>query len=179
MTSSETGASTVQGSRLWAFVPAALLTAMVGGLLTMAIIAEDDPGFALERDYYEKAVNYDAEIAQRAENARLGFRLSAAITGDHHSQKTQTLVANVAGPSAPVTGARVSVQAIRNASASRVFEAELTESASSPGEYRGELPLERGGLWEFRFTVTQGDARYTESLRLDVPDTPSPRGGQP
>ena len=46
---------------------------MLIGLGTMATIATRDPGFALERDYYQKAVNYDRVIAQRGENARLGW----------------------------------------------------------------------------------------------------------
>jgi hypothetical protein len=30
------------------------------------------------------------------------------------------------------------------------------------------LPLERGGLWELRFTATREAARFTKSERLDV-----------
>lgn len=154
----------------WAFVPVALLALMLGGLLTMAALAQNDPGFALERDYYQKAVHYEQEIAQRAENARLGWRVRGAVGTERSSSNParRTLTARVEGAGSPITGARVTVYAVRNASAARVIEAELVESASERGTYRAELPLTPGGLWEFRFTVVQGEARYTESVRLDV-----------
>ena len=43
---------TTLGARVWPWVPAGLLGAMLIGLGTMATIAIRDPGFALERDYY-------------------------------------------------------------------------------------------------------------------------------
>ena len=57
---------------------------------------------------------------------------------------------------------------MRNASAGRVLDAELREVA--PGKYEAELPLERGGLWELRFTATRETARFTKTERLDVPE---------
>jgi hypothetical protein len=43
----------------WAWVPATLLGSMLAGLGIMAYIAVDDPTFALEPDYYDKAVHWD------------------------------------------------------------------------------------------------------------------------
>jgi hypothetical protein len=149
----------------WAFVPAGLLVTLLGGLVSMAVIASDDPGFALERDYYRKAVGYDAEIAQRAENARLAWdiELVEPALGRHGRA---LVAARVRAGTEALTGARVSVQAICNANANRVVEARL--EPAGPGEYRAELPLARPGLWEFRFTVERGGERFTESLRRDV-----------
>jgi nitrogen fixation protein FixH len=138
---------------------------MLAGLGAMAVIATRDPGFALERDYYAKAVAYDRVIAQRGENARLGWLLRSEL-GDASSGGVTPFVVSVRNAGGPVTGARVSVEALRNASAQRSVDATLAERA--PGEYSGELALARGGLWELRLTVERGRERFTAVERRDV-----------
>jgi hypothetical protein len=138
---------------------------MLAGLGTMAVIASRDPGFALERDYYAKAVHYDREIEQRARNARLGWSVVSTLGAADRSSPTR-LDVQIRMPSGLVQGARVSVQALRNASASIVLDARCEESA--PGRYHAELPLGQGGLWELRFVVEQGSERFTEVVRHDV-----------
>lgn len=156
---------TALGGRFWAWVPAGLLGSMLLGLGTMAFIASIDPGFALERDYYRKAVGYDREIQQRAENARLGWRVDLSA-GALRADGTASVLALARQPGGPLTGAQVSLEALRNAGASRVLEAVFQELA--PGEYRVELPLNRGGLWEFRLTMARAGERATHVARLDV-----------
>jgi nitrogen fixation protein FixH len=140
---------------------------MLTGLGVMASLAIDDSSFALERDYYAKAVAYDTEIAQRAQNARLGWSVSASAAPAQRG-KPSRIEARLSDAAGALDRARVKVEALRNASAGRVLEAELREVA--PGQYEAELPLERGGLWELRFTATRDAARFTTSQRLDVPE---------
>jgi hypothetical protein len=155
----------ISSARLWSFAPTALLAAMLTGLATMAGFAVRDPGFALERDYYDKAVHYDRELAQRAENARLGWTLEASVGPASPGTKTSiSLGAREHGM--PIDASDVRVTAIRNADASLNLEGRLLRNAS--GEYAVLLPLEYGGLWEFRFSVQRGGERYTESIRRDV-----------
>jgi hypothetical protein len=154
--------------RVWPWVPVALLGAMVTGLGVMASIAVNDSGFALERDYYAKAVAYDQEIAQRARNARLGWSLTATAAAAQETKPSRLEVQLEMGQST-LESARVHVEALRNAAAGRVLEAELRGSA--PGRYEVELPLGRGGLWDFRFTVTCDGERFTKTERLDVLET--------
>lgn len=151
--------------KLWPWVPVALLAVMLTGLGVMASLAIDDSSFALERDYYAKAVAFDAEIAQRAQNAQLGWSLAASAEPARPGQPSRVAV-RLDDADGALDGARVRVEALRNAAAGRVLEAELSEVA--PGRYEAELPLERGGLWELRFSVTRGGARFTKSERLDV-----------
>jgi nitrogen fixation protein FixH len=131
----------------------------------MAKIAMHDPGFALEQNYYEKAVEYDRELEQRARNARLGWSLTfdaeAARRGEHSA-----LTLSVRDGSKPVSGARVRVEALRNASAKAVLATGFDETV--PGEYRAALPLERGGIWEFRLTVERGAERFTRVERREL-----------
>lgn len=155
----------ISSARLWSLTPIALLATMLAGLATMATIAIRDPSFALERNYYEKAVHYDREIAQRAENARLGWTLDAAIGSPSVGSGTQ-LTLDVRDRGAHVGGAEVNVTAIRNAEASLVLEQRLQEVF--PGRYATTLALRRGGHWELRFAIRRGPERFTKSLRVDV-----------
>jgi nitrogen fixation protein FixH len=126
----------------------------------------NDTGFALERDYYRKAVDYDGEIEQRKENARLGWRLRAALAPDTSKSGT-SLVVSAEDRAGPVTGARLTAEAFANAHAATVFDLTLTEIA--PGRYRATLPAARGGLWELRLRVERGGERFTEVVRLSLP----------
>ena len=152
-------------ARVWPWVPVGLLACMLAGLGSMALIATRDPGFALERDYYVKAVHYDREIAQRAVNARLGWSVvsTLGVAGQGSSTPLDVQIRTRAGL---MKGARVSVQALRNASASVVLEARCEERA--PGHYYAALPLGHGGLWELRFVVEHGADRFTQVVRHDV-----------
>jgi hypothetical protein len=140
---------------------------MLAGLGVMASIATRDPGFALERDYYQKAVTYDRVIAQRGENARLGWLLQTEL-GAAAPDGSTPLSVRVRDAAGPVVGARVSVEAIRNAAAQRPLDATLAERA--PGEYAGNLAFARGGLWELRLVVERGRERFTAVERRDVPE---------
>jgi hypothetical protein len=140
---------------------------MLAGLGSMAVIASRDPGFALERDYYAKAVNYDREIDQRAVNARLGWSVESQLGPATPRSPTQ-LEVQVRTPSGAMSGARVRVQALRNANAALVLEARCEER--EPGRYHAALPLGHGGVWELRFVVEHGADRFTEVVRHDVLD---------
>lgn len=153
------------GARIWPWVPAGLLACMLTGLGTLATIAARDPGFALERDYYEKAVAYDGEIAQRAENARLGWSIDSEV-GPSVSGNERRFVVRARDAAGAITGARVSVEALRNATAQRPVDAELVERAA--GEYEARLSLREAGLWEFRLTLERGRDRFTTIERKDV-----------
>lgn len=158
---------TTLSTRIWPWVPAGLLACMLAGLGSLALIASRDPGFALERDYYAKAVNYDREIEQRAANARLGWSVESQL-GRATPHSTTPLEVRVRARSGLVQGARVSVQALRNASASVVLEARCQER--EPGRYQAALPLGHGGVWELRFVVAHGAERFTQIVRHDVLD---------
>jgi hypothetical protein len=151
--------------RFWAFVPVALLGTGLVGLGTLASIATNDPSFALEPNYYERAVQFEREQLQRAENERLGYALSLELTPHAtHTELVLTLKSRGGGEPPP---AQVSARAFANARAGDVRE--LTFERGSDGRYRAKLAPGMPGLWEFRCSVLAGDERYTEIVRADVP----------
>jgi nitrogen fixation protein FixH len=155
---------------LWPAGLAALLVAGVGANVAFMVVATRDPSFAVEPDYYRKALAWDEAMAQEARNEALGWGVSvAAMPGGRRGHLTlQAAVTDRAG--AAVAGAAVSVEAMHGARASRIVAAALAEQA--PGRYAAELPLGRAGLWELRLRVVRGDDVYTRRLQQDLPGAP-------
>ena len=159
-------AATSSGT-FWAWVPAMLRGSMLLGLGTMAFIAIDDPSFALEPNYYDKAVHWDRSQAEARDSQALGLRLtllqplSSSLRGDVE------LVLSVRDRGdLPVRGAAVALEAFPNAYATRVQQVSLLEI--SPGVYRAKLAHGVRGLWELRFDVAQGGSHFRQVLRVDV-----------
>lgn len=150
--------------RRWAYVPAGLLIAMLGGLLLMARIASDDPGFAVERDYYRKAVGWDAEQAQLAENQRLGWTMTAEAL-PRAGGRAVVRVGLRDGQGRPVTGARVTFEAFHNA---RAGDLRSGEARAVGQDYELDLGAVRPGLWELRLTAQAGTDRYTAVVRREI-----------
>jgi nitrogen fixation protein FixH len=153
----------------WA-LPVGLLVAMTVGELFMVYTAVDDPGFAVEKDYYKKAVHWDSHMDQTAENQRLGWKL-ALETRPGKAGHVELLVRIRDERGRPVRGASVRVETFFNARASHILTADLRDAGD--GSYQSALPIRHRGLWEFRFTATQGRARFTDVVRRDV----DPSGG--
>jgi hypothetical protein len=145
-------------------VPVVLLTLGVGGVVLLGSIAANDPGFALERDYYQRAVHWDRQQDEWAENRRLGYRLAAEIRRGASGVEVVARVLDGAG--APLGGAHVEMEAFANARAAARRTLTLVEAA--PGAYHAPLGAARPGLWELRFTVVRGSDRFTEVVRVDV-----------
>jgi len=155
-------AATGRGGTFWALVPVALLSACVIGLGTLATIATRDPGFSLEKDYYQRAVHWDREQEQWAANARLGYHVALSLGADR--PELVLTVADRAG--APLPEASVSIEGFPNARASE--RRTLVLARGEDGSFRAPLEHARPGLWEFRITVEAGGERYTETVRSEV-----------
>ncbi len=152
-------------ARFWAAVPVVLLVGMVVGLGGMAFVAIDDPSFAIEEDYYRKAVAWDEAASQRAENTRLGWNMSLELEVTPGGVKLNVALTGRDGT--PIEGATVDVKAFHNARAGTILQAPLHPEGP---RYVGYLPMRRPGLWEFRFLVVHGSDRFTSVLRHDAPE---------
>lgn len=159
--------STKSSGRFWAWVPAGLLGSMLLGLGTLAYIAIDDPSFALEPNYYDKAVHWDRAQAEARASQALGYRLELGgplLRAADGSVEVELTLVDRAG--AAVTGADVQVDMFANANAKRIERLSLREVA--PGRYRATLRDATLGLWELRCAASQGGQRYQQTLRHDI-----------
>jgi hypothetical protein len=149
----------------WMLVPVALLAASVFGVGSMALMAARDPSFALEEHYYERAVRWDRQQSEWAENERLGYHLTLGVEPAPTGAELALRV--VDGTGAALHGANVVVEAFANARSG--VRRTLTLAEGADGSYRAALESARPGLWEFRVVISRGGERYTEVLRADVP----------
>jgi len=149
----------------WPVGLAALLVVSAAANIALVVITSRDASFAVEPDYYAKALAWDETMAQRARNEALGWALGLGVepTGERGRMTVTARLTDSAG--APLLGAHVAIEARHNARASRVLTAVL-----EPWDvgYGAAMPLARPGYWEFRVRVTRGPDVFTATLMRDV-----------
>jgi nitrogen fixation protein FixH len=152
---------------LWPLGLALALSASAGLNIGFMIVANRDPSFAVEPDYYRKSLEWDRTMAQEDTNRALGWRL--AVAGERAGLPGRLrLVARLTDRAGqPLDGAAVAVEARHGARAAEPVGGVL-ESAGG-GRYAAELPLARPGLWELRFEVRRGGDLFTAQITADLP----------
>jgi nitrogen fixation protein FixH len=143
---------------LWPAVIAGALLLHVAAMMAMVAVATSDDSYAVEPDYYAKALAWDERRAQDRTNAELGWSLEfvvepAAQGADPILRATLT---NAGG--APITDASVAVEAFSNIRRDEILTAAL---AASGDGYETALPMRGSGRWEFRFEVTRDSDLFT------------------
>lgn len=153
-------------ARLPILVGAITLVSMVSvGLLIFR--SGTDPTFAVEPDYYAKALNWDKQRRAAQESAALGW--------------TADLVSALPGPVAVLhltdqSGARISDATITgiafaHRNASRRAELKFTASAQEPGAYQATLPVDAqspAGLWRISIIAERGGQRFLVEQDVEV-----------
>lgn len=150
----------------WPIGITTVLATTVAANLWVMRIANDDPSFAIEPDYYRKAVTWDSTLAQERQDSILGWHLKSTVGIVAGTGKTRISAILTDSLGTPISGAMVKVAALPVARASEVHEATLAEA--SAGEYSGQLDAQRQGRWELRFDVRAGSTRFTEVARVDA-----------
>jgi len=152
----------VKKRSLWTWVIAGALALHVVGSLVMVFVATSNPSYAVEENYYQKALAWDSKRAQDATNEALGWKLEFAADPPAAPGKDAVLEARLHDAhGSPLEDATVSVEAFHNARAHDIFRAHL--EAEGAGVYRATLPMRHNGRWELRFTVTRGTDRFTHT----------------
>lgn len=151
----------------WPIAMGAILALTMGGNFLVLRLANDDPSFAVERDYYQKAVHWDEELAQRQHNERLGWDAAArwerSVAGE---PELRVRLTDASG--APLDGAVVRVEAFAISRASQVSALTLAAVADpAGGAYAAVLPDARPGRWEVRLEATRGEERFTAVKQVE------------
>ncbi len=147
----------------WPYLIAGALALHVVVSLVVVFFATSDASYAVEEDYYQKAIDWDQKRAQDRTNASLGWRFEFEVLppeqpGDQ--PRLEVTLRNEAGD--PLTGATVTVEAFHNSRSDDILRASLLE-IDEPGVYRATLPMQHNGLWEVRFVTECNGQRLTHS----------------
>lgn len=134
---------------------------LVGGLLCLNFtvvgvtlyLAHSDPTFAVEPDYYGKAIRWDADEAARERATALGWTLEVDAAAGLSSTGMRTLTIRLRDrESQPVMGAVVETESFSHRVASRRFAGACVERG--PGIYQIDVPFLGEGLHEVRAAIS-------------------------
>ena len=148
----------------WPIGITVILGATVAANLVMMRIANNDPSFSVEPDYYKKAVFYDSTMAQARRNLDLGWGVQAFVDSIVAGQPTRLRVVLRDEQALPLLGATVQATVLFNARANDLTTATLTDEGA--GVYTATMPINAPGEWEVRVNVTRDTSHFTSSTRI-------------
>jgi nitrogen fixation protein FixH len=151
----------------WPIGIAVILGATVVANLVVMRVATNDPSFAIEPDYYKKAVAFDSTIAEERRSNALGWTATSTIVASDSAGRPTLTVRLLDAQRRPVQGATMKAVALANVRANDLVSVALTEAA--PGEYAARLGARISGQWEVRVDAVRGADHFTTSTRADIP----------
>ena len=161
--SNQTTSRSPRGFSIWPGMIFVLIGINVCVVATTVYFAHADRSFAVERDYYQKAVAWNQNAQQIQRNHELGWHPALTIEPGAVATHRVLVVRVTDADGQPIEQALVSLSAFPSVRASQRQELILLEHAS--GEYRAMLSSAMNGLWEFRFVIRRGDEVFTSSIQ--------------
>jgi len=153
----------VKKGAVWPYLIAGALALHVVVSLIVVFIATSDPSYAVEEDYYQKAIDWDEKKAQDRSNADLEWLFEFTVKPPDRPGDQPLLEVTLRDAAEnPLTGATVSVEAFHNSRSADILRAVL-HASGEPGVYRASMPMQRNGRWELRFSVRRDDQLLTRS----------------
>lgn len=150
----------------WPIGIVVILGATIAANLVVMRIANSDASFAIEPDYYKKAVAFDSTMATERRSLSLGWSATSAIVAGDSAGRPMLTVTIRDAQQLPVRGAAVNITALANARANDILTAALQETA--PGQYQSRLSARFAGQWEVRVDAVRGTEHFVTSTRTEV-----------
>ncbi len=145
----------------FAYMLVAILLISVAGNIYMVMTAANDPSFAVEPDYYKKAVQWDRLQAEKAASDALGWH----IVVDARPDELRIRLTDRLGR--PIDGATVEVDAFPNARASQRVRGYMIPKGR--GVYVFERDFAENGLWEYRLAAVVDEQRFMHVSKKELP----------
>ncbi|HWP03761.1 MAG TPA: FixH family protein [Gemmatimonadaceae bacterium] len=150
---------------IWPIAVVAVLGTCVGANLWLLRLSASDPAFAVEENYYERAVNFDRDLARRRHLEESGWHAVPSI--DSVRSDSAILVSlTLRRHQYAVDGAEVRVHAAHVARPRTPIVASLQPAGR--GRYETWLRGTGRGLWDLRFDISVDTLRFSTSERFEV-----------
>jgi hypothetical protein len=143
---------------LWPWIVGGALALHVVGSMVMVYIATSNDSYAVEPDYYAKALAWDERRAQEQTNAELGWTLDFVVEPAAAGADPVLRVDLTDASGQPLSDATISVETFSNLHRGDVVTATLR--ATDAG-FEAMMPMRGAGRWEFRFSAQRGDDLFT------------------
>lgn len=153
----------------WPLFIVALLGMSITATVITVVLARSDGGAQIIDDYYQKAINWDEEVARQAASDALGWEtqlLVAAAPSGAPSQPVEITIHDRDGR--PVEHLEGTVRALRPQRSEAVAEGPLTAVPEQPGVYRNAFPIHQAGLWDFEIVADRDTLHFQTVIRKDV-----------
>lgn len=144
----------------WPLIIFGFLGLSVGMNVYLIYMASTDDSFAVEKDYYRKAVEWDETQAERARSKALGWtaRLETGPAFLRIELRDQ------AGQ--PIEDAWVEVEAFPNVRADEIVTGQM--KAIGPGAYELKGAFQPAGIWEVRLRVEVEEDRFVKTFQSEI-----------
>jgi nitrogen fixation protein FixH len=149
-------ADAARAGRVWVW-PLAVVGMLAVSMMVCAITvvaAVGDPSYAVEEDYYQKAVDWDHAREIELASERLGWKADATLT----TSDGLLVVTLASADGAPIADASVRAMAFHHARRGDAMEVVL--QSQSDGRYTAALNRPREGQWQVRIRASRGRDRY-------------------
>ena len=148
---------------------------LASGALTI-VAATGDPSFAIEPDYYDKALAWDEHARRLRDSEALGWTARLGVGADADALDRRTLTLSLTDASGElIRDASVTVVAYHQARSGERLS--LTLEPGETGAYTAPLAVGRTGLWEFRVEAKRDAAAFLDTQQIWV--NPAPRVARP
>ncbi|MFO0728902.1 MAG: FixH family protein [Myxococcota bacterium] len=141
-----------------------LLGFSVATCIALFAFATRDPSFAVEKNYYQKAVDFDRLRAEEEASDRLGWVVEVEPIKVAKEGEVTLVLKDATGHL--LAGAHGTVEAFANARAAQHQTGALEELG--PGKYRVKMVIGRAGSWELRLRLERGPDVFTDVKRVFV-----------
>lgn len=147
--------------RRWPLIIIGLISLNMCIVAVTVICANSDKSFAIEPDYYKKALDWDRTATARDRGAALGWNVAVTLAEPRKDSSKPVMRVSLQGPAsadgqstAPLDGAQIQVEAFAQArSGQRVA---IDPVGVGGGIYEADAPITRAGLWEVRLKIKRG-----------------------
>jgi len=152
-----------KGTAFWpVFVVGIAMTSLTGAGV-LIFFAHANGGVAVEPGYYEKAVDWDRSVHERAISERLRWTVTAESSPVMKPGEDVTLILTVRDAEcAGLPGCAVAVEAFHYAESTRRVSPVARDLGG--GRYLVSLERARPGRWAVRLSVARGDERFVTEL---------------
>jgi nitrogen fixation protein FixH len=141
---------------LWISVIAGFFLVHGSVLIVGIVLATSDPTHAVVPNYHQQAMEHDKVLAERQASERLGWTWTISLD----SGGVMVQLNDVQGRQ--VEHALINIDLCHHARGNQHRRVQLRAIAGQPGCYRGEVKLERSGVWQIDLDVQRGPDRFID-----------------
>lgn len=155
---------------IWPVFVVGLLVTSVIYSMSVVFASQSDGGVQVIDNYYEKAVDWDKQVALQHESDATGWEATLTFKPAGTSSEAHGLLLHVKNADAnTLSGFQGVIRAKRPQTSGTVTELTIQETSITPeGSYLLSFAQAERGLWDFELDFVLDDVRFTKTIRKEL-----------